>query len=75
MQRKTGTYEITAVAGERVRAFIPAPLPPQRPVLQNEKFTQPLAATQEAIDRLNTVSALTVRARHNVLRTHVYYIH
>ena len=59
MQRKTGTYEITAVAGERVRAFIPAPLPPQRPVLQNEKFAQPLAATQEAIDRLNTVSALT----------------
>ena len=45
MQRKTGTYEITAVSGERVRAFIPAPLPPQRPVLQNEKFAQPLAAT------------------------------
>lgn len=59
MQRKTGTYEITAVAGERVRAFIPAPLPPQRPVLQNEMFAQPLAATQEAIARLNTVSTLT----------------
>ena len=59
MQRKTGTYQITAVAGERVRAFIPAPLPPQRPVLQNETFAQSLAITQEAIGRLNTVSALT----------------
>jgi len=33
MQRKTGTYERTTVAGEEVSAFIPAPLPPSRPRL------------------------------------------
>ncbi len=36
MQRVTGDYRITAVAGERVRAFIPHPLPPRHPILEIE---------------------------------------
>ena len=28
----TGRYEITSTAGETVRAFVPAPLPPEPPV-------------------------------------------
>jgi Fic family protein len=33
MTRNTGSYEITTVAGESVKAFIPHPLPPTRPKL------------------------------------------
>lgn len=29
---ETGRYEVTTVGGERVRAFIPAPLPPDPPL-------------------------------------------
>lgn len=33
MQREaTGHYEVTSTAGEAVRAFVPAPLPPDPPV-------------------------------------------
>jgi hypothetical protein len=33
MQRGlTGTYETTEIAGERIRAFIPYPLPPEPPL-------------------------------------------
>ena len=31
MARSTGRYEITSVAGENVKAFVPHPLPPARP--------------------------------------------
>ena len=31
MGRSTGTYQITSVGGENVQAFIPHPLPPERP--------------------------------------------
>ena len=34
MPRTTGTYELVSVAGETVQAFIPNPLPPQRPALR-----------------------------------------
>lgn len=33
-RRTTGTYESTAAAGETVRAFVPAPLPPKGPPLE-----------------------------------------
>jgi Fic family protein len=36
MGRKTGTYRTTTVGGEKVRAFIPRPLPPARPQLRTE---------------------------------------
>ena len=42
MQRDaTGRYEITSTAGEAVRAFVPAPLPPDPP-LQLEGSLQAL---------------------------------
>ena len=34
MARTTGTYKTTAHSGERVRAFLPYPLPPRRPALR-----------------------------------------
>ena len=33
MKRSTGTYRTTEVAGEKVRAFVPHPLPPRNPRL------------------------------------------
>jgi Fic family protein len=33
MKRSTGTYRITRVVGEEVRAFVPLPLPPSQPAL------------------------------------------
>lgn len=55
---KTGRDELTSVAGERVRAFVPKPLPP-RPRLQ---FDGPLQKSMEsavlALGRLDAVSTL-----------------
>ena len=54
----TGRYEITSTAGESVRAFVPAPLPPDPPVL----LEGPLQALHDrallACGRLDGVSAL-----------------
>jgi Fic family protein len=36
MARRTGTYRTTLVGGEKVRAFVPHPLPPRMPVLRIE---------------------------------------
>ena len=54
----TGTYEVTAVGGETVRAFIPRPLPPQ-PALDLAGPTQPiLERALLALGRLDSISAL-----------------
>ncbi|MCX5950735.1 MAG: Fic family protein [Cyanobacteria bacterium] len=54
----TGRFEITSTAGEAVRAFVPAPLPPQPPVV----LEGPLQALHEqallACGRLDGVSSL-----------------
>jgi Fic family protein len=59
MRRKaTGHFEITSTTGETVRAFVPAPLPPDPPVL----LEGPLQARHErallACGRLDGVSSL-----------------
>lgn len=39
IRKNSGTYETTSVAGERVRAFIPSPLPPEPPnVITSEGY-------------------------------------
>jgi Fic family protein len=54
----TGAYEVTAVGGETVRAFIPLPLPPQ-PALDLSGPLQPLMERALlALGRLDSVSAL-----------------
>lgn len=59
MQRgKTGRYEVTAVGGEQVRAFIPMQLPPVPP-LELDRVLQPLLeAAVLAVGRLDGVSTL-----------------
>ena len=59
MQRgETGRYEVTSVGGERVRAFIPDPLPPAPPLDLDGPLQQTLEAAVLALGRLDGVSAL-----------------
>lgn len=55
---RTGKFEITAVAGERVRAFIPAPLPPRPRVIFDGKLQRSMELATLALGRLDSVSAL-----------------
>lgn len=55
---ETGTYEIVAIGGERVRAFVPAPLPPTPPVLYDARLQQLLDEATLAIGRLDSISGL-----------------
>lgn len=54
----TGRYEITAIAGERVRAFIPAALPPVPPINLDSPLQLKLESAGLALGRLDGVSAL-----------------
>ena len=55
---ETGRYEVIAVAGERVHAFIPAPLPPVPPLVFEGALQQALEAAVLALGRLDGVSTL-----------------
>lgn len=52
MERKTGEYERSTVAGEQVSAFIPYPLPPRNPPLNLDGEFAPLLARAEEQLRL-----------------------
>ncbi len=52
-----GRYEVTAVAGERVRAFVPAPLRPDPP-LDLAPLQRPFEAAHLAVGRLAALSTL-----------------
>jgi Fic family protein len=55
---ETGDYEITSVAGERVRAFVPSPLPPVPPVELDGPLQLALEGAQLALGRLDGASSL-----------------
>ena len=59
MQRvEIGSYDVTSVGVERVRAFVPLPLPPQPPLVLDGSLQQLLAAAVLALGRLDGVSTL-----------------
>jgi Fic family protein len=59
MQRgRTGRYEATAAGGERVRAFVPAPLPPDPPLALGGELLQQLERAHLALGRLDSLSVL-----------------
>ena len=59
MKRRTGIYRTTTVGGEKIRAFIPHPLPPQRSPLQiKEESKRLLAEAMVAIGRLEVVGTM-----------------
>ncbi len=56
--RSTGTYFTTTTLGEPVRAFVPKPLPPARPVLAATSYAAGTHAAHLALARLTGVSGL-----------------
>jgi len=54
---RLGTYAISSVAGEQVRAYIPPPLPP-RPALDLEPLYEKLEAANRALGRLDGVTSI-----------------
>jgi Fic family protein len=55
---KTGSHEVTAVGGERVRAFIPASLPPKPSIVFDGELQRNLERATLALGRLDGVSTL-----------------
>jgi Fic family protein len=58
MQRESGQYEISLVAGETVRAVVPSPLPPLPPLALDGPLLLRLERAQLALGRLDGVSGL-----------------
>lgn len=56
--RSTGTYATSTTLGEAVQAFVPHALPPRRPALAAESFTELNRAAELALARLSGVSGL-----------------
>ena len=55
---RPGSYTVTSVGGEQVRAFVPAPLPPE-PALELDGALQPaLESALLALGRLDGISAV-----------------
>lgn len=54
----TGRYDVTSVGGERVRAFVPFPLPPNPPVVLDGARQLLLEQATLALGRLDSVSTL-----------------
>ncbi len=54
----TGRYEITTVGGERVRAFIPNPLPPNPPLEVSHARQRLLERATLALGRLDSITLL-----------------
>ena len=57
VSQRLGRYEITAVGGERVRAFVPAPLPPLPPI-DLTPFQGLLERANQALGRLDGVASI-----------------
>jgi Fic family protein len=55
---ESGSYEVTSVGGERVRAFVPLPLPPTPPLVLDGSLQQLLESAVLALGRLDAVSTL-----------------
>ncbi len=54
----TGHYEISITSGEQVKAFIPAPLPPEIPVEMGKGRQQRLERATLALGRLDSITLL-----------------
>ena len=55
---ETGRYEVSSIAGEAVRAFIPSPLPPEPSLVLDGRSHQALESAGLALGRLDGVSTL-----------------
>ena len=55
---ETGRFALTTTAGELVRAFVPAPLPPNPPLALGGNLQQLMEAATLAVGRLDSVLTL-----------------
>ena len=63
MARRTGTYRTAIVGGEKIRAFVPHPLPPRRPALRIEGDLANLhSEAMAALGRLAVAGAMVPSA-------------
>lgn len=59
MNRTSGTYRTTVVGGEKIRAFVPHPLPPRRPALTLEgRLAEAHSEALAALGRLALAGAM-----------------
>jgi len=54
----TGSYEVTKLAGEQVRAFVPNPLPPVPPLVLDAGLQRLMESAVLALGRLDGISAM-----------------
>lgn len=54
----TGIYDITSTGGEKIKAFVPKPLPPIPPLHQDEKRQKLLERATLALGRLDSITLL-----------------
>jgi len=54
----TGRYETTAIGGETIRAFVPAPLPPDPPLEMTPERLKLLEKAMSALGRLDSITLL-----------------
>jgi len=57
-REESGSYQLTIVGGERVRAFVPAPLPPNPPLRMHGPLQQALESAVLALGRLDGIATL-----------------
>jgi len=57
-REESGSYQLTTVGGERVRAFMPAPLPPDPPLRMHGPLQQALESAVLALGRLDGIATL-----------------
>ncbi len=54
----TGKYDVTVAGGEHVKAFIPAPLPPDPEIVFDRKLVERIADASVALGRLDSLSLI-----------------
>ena len=57
-RNSSGTYRSSTFAGEETQAFVPAPLPPDPPILLDAALQRSLEAATLALGRLDAISSL-----------------
>jgi len=55
---ETGRYEVTSTGSEQVRAFVPAPLPPDPPIIFEGRLQQILEQALLSLGRLDSLTTL-----------------
>jgi len=64
MKRKSGDYVTQAVTGESYQAYMPAPLPPEPPLVLDSRLLQLMEQSNRALGRLDGISRVWPNSRH-----------